>query len=133
MKFIFHTYFQKFQRMLIEEQTGLQSIIDEIKYWHEMNAELITRIELLSLKKQEESSKLEEDHLRKRNRVFRKNLLRSIMERTKLVEKVKESRNELSDLRIQLELLQFKCYPTLRYIKDVSFYRRSLRGLKTRR
>lgn len=90
-----------------------------------MNVELMTGKEVFLSKKQEQIKQLEEDPLRKRNRLFHKNHLRSIMERTRLVETVKESHNELLNLQTQLELLKLKTYPTLRF-KDASYYRKSI-------
>ncbi|OXU28752.1 hypothetical protein TSAR_006187 [Trichomalopsis sarcophagae] len=116
---------RKFERMLDDERINLLRVLTEINYWSKMNVELITSKELFSLKKQKQIEQLEEDHLRKRNRLFHKNHLRSIMERTRLVETVKESHNELMNLQTQLELLKLKTYPTLR-CKDASYYRRSI-------
>lgn len=117
--------------MLNEEKTGLLRLIIEVKHWSKMNSELLTRLELLSLKKQEETSILTEDHSRKINRIFHENHLRSIMERNNLVEEVKKSRNELMRLQNQLELLKLKTYPTLRF-KNVNFdfgsYKRNTSG-----
>lgn len=106
--------------MLSEEKTGLLRLIIEVKHWSKLNSELLTRLELLSTKKQEKTWVLTEDHLRKINRVFHENYLRSVMERNKLVDEVKKSQNELLSLRNQLELLKLKTYPTLRF-KNANF------------
>lgn len=112
--------FQKFERMLNEEKTGLLRLIIEVKHWSKLNSELLMRLELLSAKKEEQTFILREDHLRKVNRIFHKNHMRSIMERNRLVEEVKKSQNELMNLQNQLELLKLKTYPTLRF-KNVNF------------
>lgn len=101
--------------MLKDEKTVLRKILKEVSYWRAENAELAKRIQLCDSLKQHQKFELEETHLQKRNRSFHKHSLRAIMERTSLVEKLKDSRNELLNLQTQLELLKLKTYPTLRH------------------
>ncbi|XP_058797736.1 cilia- and flagella-associated protein 43-like [Phymastichus coffea] len=121
---------KKFQRMLKEEKTILRRIVKEIKYWRKENEDLTNKIQLFKSLKQQQKFELEENQLQKRNSAFHKHNLCAIMERTSLIEKLKENRNELLNLQTQLELLKLKSYPTLR-LKDICHHIRSNDSMKS--
>jgi hypothetical protein len=109
--------------MLKEKESDFVKLINQTKYWRRINDELTWKIEQLSSKKIEQISSIELDVLRRRNIIFKENHLRSIMKRSRLVERVKASRIELFYLQNQLELLKWKTYPTLRH-RNTAYYKK---------